>query len=375
VRGEIPDGADTAQLAMMVSSHPDVVAVYADPQVETCPTCGGDPAVGGTADVAKRLGTEQLADAGYDGSEVPVAVVDTGINVAYLKQQGVQTTVDAAHSWTPAQVGTLPGQHPKAHGSMCAYDVLIAAPEVTLWDHAVLLSQAHGQTVMAGLLSDAVRSYAALRVSLTAMSPDERRLVVSNSWGSFSPAWDFAPGQPGNYSDNAAHPFNLIVGSLEAAGADVLFAAGNCGRDCPDGRCAFGAAPSIGGANSHPKVLSIGGVDVTGARVGYSSQGPGRLSARKPDVCCYTHFTGSKVFAPGPDSGTSAACPVAAGVVAAVRTKFSAGVLSPARLRELVRRTADDSKAPGFDNDYGFGVVDPAALTAKLSAVKALAGV
>ncbi|MFD2353051.1 hypothetical protein ACFSTC_32830 [Nonomuraea ferruginea] len=80
-----------------------------------------------------------------------------------------------------------------------------------------------------------------------------------------------------------------MVASLDQAGADILFAAGNCGRDCPDGRCAFPERP-ITGANSHPRVLSIGGVNVRGERVGYSSQGPGRLAERKPDVCAYTHF-------------------------------------------------------------------------------------
>ena len=218
---------------------------------------------------------------------------------------------------------------------------------------------------MAGLLSDAVKAYAALRAYLVSMPEDDRRLVVTNSWGMFNPGWDFPPGHPGNYSDNPAHPFNIIVSSLEAAGADVLFATGNCGRDCPDGRCAFPARP-ICGANSHPKVLSIGGVDVQQNRVGYSSQGPGRLAMRKPDVCAYTHFDGSGVFAPDPDSGTSAACPVAAGVVAAVRTKFGSDEVPPADLRAVMRRTAIDKGGHAFDYDYGYGIIDPKAIVRKI---------
>jgi hypothetical protein len=114
-----------------------------------------------------------------------------------------------------------------------------------------------------------------------------RALAVSNSWGLFNPATDFPVGHPRNYSDNPNHPFNIVVSSLEAAGADILFAAGNCGRDCSDGRCAFASMP-ICGANSHPRVLSIGGVDVKKRRVGFSSQGPGRLAPQKPDVMAYT---------------------------------------------------------------------------------------
>src|ERR1043165_4561407 len=134
---------------------------------------------------------------------------------------------------------------------------------------------------MAGLLSDAVLAYAKLTSILKAMPAGKRSMVVSNSWGMFSPTWDFPPGHPGNYSDNPNHPFNIIVASLESAGADILFAAGNCGRDCPDVRCNFGTTLPLCGANSHPSVLSIAGVDTNKARVGYSTQGPGRLAAQK----------------------------------------------------------------------------------------------
>src|SRR5690606_3403241 len=116
-----------------------------------------------------------------------------------------------------------------------------------------------------------------------------------------------------------------------------------------------------------PRALSIAGVDTTGKRVGYSSQGPGRLAERKPDLCAYTHFAGSRAFGDSePDSGTSAACPVAAGLVAAIRTRWPSTVLSPAQLRTLLRRTADDRSTVGYDHDYGYGIVDPAGVIAAL---------
>jgi subtilisin family serine protease len=249
---------------------------------------------------------------------------------------------------------------------MCAYDAGIAAPKATLLDYSVLLSTTSGQTAMAGLLSDAVLAYSKLRAVLMAMPAAKRALVVNNSWGMFSPAWDFPVGHPGNYSDNPAHPFNVIVASLEAAGADILFAAGNCGRDCPDGRCAFGNTRPICGANSHPAVISVAGVDVKRRRVGYSSQGPGRLSKQKPDLCGYTHFKGSGVYPS--DGGTSAACPVLAGLVAAVRTKYPASRISPAQLRTLLTKTAIDLGTVAYDYDHGWGVPDAAALVKRLSA-------
>ena len=369
VRGTVPDDPDGQRSALAeATARPEVVGVFADPVISTCLVCPGSPPLGSDQDVARLLGVKALADAGMDGFRVPVAIVDTGVNLAHLELQGRDPKFSARRSWTPAGVATRPGRHPVGHGTMCAYDVGIAAPKATLLDHAVLLSETPGETAMSGLLSDAVLAYSKLLGVVQAMPAGRRALVVNNSWGMFSPTWDFPVGHPGNYSDNPAHPFNVIVASLEAAGADLLFAAGNCGRDCPDGRCQFGASQPICGANSHPSVLSVAGVDTKKQRVGYSSQGPGRLAPAKPDLSAYTHFKGSGVFPA--DGGTSAACPVAAGVVAAVRERFPASVLAPAELRALLFKTAEDLGGTGFDHDFGWGAIDATALAGALAGVK-----
>ncbi|MGR6920920.1 S8 family peptidase [[Actinomadura] parvosata] len=367
VRGTISDDELTARVALLPALRPDVVGVFADPVIESAPVCGGDPPTGDWHDVERLLNVPGMQAEGLDGDGVTLAVLDTGINAAHAARQlGRGVTVDAQRCWSPSGVTGRPGEFEVDHGTMCAFDALIAAPQATLIDIPVLLSTRPGGSAMDGLLSDAVAAFAHLRTVLDAQPAASRALVVTNSWGSFSPEWDFPVGHPGNYSDNAAHPFNLMVAALDKAGADVLFAAGNCGRDCPDGRCAYQGRPIVG-ANSHPRALSVGGVDVNGERVGYSSQGPGRLTARKPDVCAYTHFLGSKAFgAREPDSGTSAAAPVAAGLVAAVRSRWPAGELSPAQLRALLRRTAEDRSEVGFDYDYGYGTVDPAGIIAAL---------
>ncbi|GIH73655.1 S8 family serine peptidase [Planobispora longispora] len=367
VRGEISDDELSTRIPLLSVARSDVVGVFADPVIQPSLTCGGDPPVGDWHDVERLIRAEELAGDGLDGSGVALAIVDTGINLEHVQRHlDREAKLDKERSWVPGGVDGTPGRFEVDHGTMCAFDALIGAPKATLLDLPVLLSQRQGGSALDGLLSDAVAAFAHLREVLNAQPEESRALVVSNSWGSFSPRWDFPVGNPGNYSDNAAHPFNVIVASLEDAGADILFAAGNCGRDCPDGRCAFRERPIVG-ANSHPRVLSIGGVDVENRRVGYSSQGPGRLAKRKPDVCSYTHFSGSKAFGDGaPDSGTSAACPVAAGLVAAVRTQWPASRLSPGQLRTLLRRTADDRSDVGFDFDYGYGITDTEGILAAL---------
>jgi subtilisin family serine protease len=352
------------------NANPAVVGVFADPRVQPIAICPNGP-IGTDLDVERVLQVEELHRRGLDGSGVKVVVVDTGINLSYLRARGKTPRFDASLSWGPLEDQRL-GDMPVDHGTMCAYDVCIAAPGCTLIDHPVLTSQAPGGSVMEGLLSDAVQSYGLL-LSYMTKAPQPfagdhmpRTLVVNNSWGMFHPTWDFPAGDPQNYSDNADHPFNIIVASLEAAGADILFAAGNCGTECPDGRCQGATTAGIYGANSSPAVTCVAGVVINKERIGYSTKGPGRLEKSKPDIASFTHFAGSGVYTA--DGGTSAATPVAAGVVAAIRRLYPSSVLSPAQLRDLLRNTAERRGNRRFDYEYGYGVIDVQRLLEALEA-------
>ena len=341
--------------------NPTIVGVFSDPRIQPVAVCPSGP-VGTDADVANLLRVGELSQRGMNGAGVRVVIVDTGVNLPHLNSHGKTPNFDAQLSWGP--VGNQPlGKMPVDHGTMCAFDVCIAAPSCTIVDHAVLTSQTPGGSVMDGLLSDAVASYGVL-LSYMSKAPQPfagdvkpRTLVVNNSWGMFHPSWDFPVGDPQNYSDNPDHPFNMIVASLEAAGADILFAAGNCGAQCPDGRCQGLTNAGIFGANSSDAVTSVAGVVRTKERIGYSTQGPGRLVNRKPDIASFTHFAGSGVYPA--DGGTSAATPVAAGVVAAIRRIFPSNVLPPAALRKMLRDTAEPrGGGGGFNYDYGYGVIN-----------------
>lgn len=368
VRGIVEEG-DVEATAERLRARKDVIEVFADPQIKPTLVCPGSPAVGTDADVERLLCTSGLRSIGADGTGVLVAIVDTGFNVAYLNSRGKTPVFDATRSWSVAP-GMVPGSVPVNHGTMCAYDVCIAAPRCTLIDVALLRPFTATPSGFGAFLSDAVRAYRHLvEVMLEEKRPGGfRSLVVNNSWGMFDPAWDFPVGSPSNYSDNPNHPFNLIVGDLARAGADILFAAGNCGPDCPDGRCNGHTANAIYGANGHSAVLCVAGVDTTKTRVGYSTVGPGRLTHNKPDISGYTHFRGSGVYPA--DGGTSAATPVVAGVVAAVRSKrpYDPATPSthPAAIRTLLTTTAQDLGVAGYDFRHGYGVVDGCALQRRL---------
>ena len=116
VRGTVPDDPDDQRAAVAeATARPEVVGVYSDPVISTCLVCPGDPAVGNDQDVATQLGVKALADAGMDGYRVPVAIVDTGINLAYLESKGRDPKFSRQRSWAPAGVATRPGQHPVGH--------------------------------------------------------------------------------------------------------------------------------------------------------------------------------------------------------------------------------------------------------------------
>jgi subtilisin family serine protease len=106
-------------------------------------------------------------------------------------------------------------------------------------------------------------------------------------------------------------------------------------------------------------VITVAAINTAGTRVGYSSEGPGMFEPRKPDVACYTHFFGN--FGPGRpggttgqpfDSGTSAATPVTAGVVAALLS--GAPLLTP----DMIKRALIESTgSTAWNAELGFGAV------------------
>ena len=363
-----------------IPAESDGKVLYADPQIAPFPfdpqvagfaaTCGNTPALGDSGALKALLKVPALSGKQLDGTNVAIAIMDTGINLAHLNARlGGSVRLDATNSWMAPGNPTMPGRHLVNHGTMCAYDALIAAPNATLLDFPILGVQAPGGGPMSGSIGVALIAFSHLITNwAVAYAPggasNYKALVVNNSWGMFHPSWDLPVGHPGRYCDNPNHPFSLIAAVL-ARSADILFAAGNCGAECPDGRCSSRTSQTIMGANAHQDVLTLAGCDINDHRVGYSSQGPSiqGMPQNKPDLTSYTHFRGSEAFGPGtPDSGTSAACPVAAGCVAALRTRLPPLTTPSSNLFTQLRASARPAGGTaGWNGDYGHGILDPLA--------------
>jgi len=146
------------------------------------------------------------------------------------------------------------------------------------------------------------------------------------------------------------------------AGIDVVFCAGNCGQFCPDERCGpgdQGPGNSIFGANCHPRVMSVGAVRADTLWLGYSSQGPGQplLAHDKPDLCAPSQFCETE-DAHTVNRGTSAACALVAGVMAALRSKWNSAAVSPDRLRTVLNKYARKTDGLKWNNRFGNGILN-----------------
>lgn len=246
-----------------------------------------------------------------------------------------------------------------SHGSMCAADVLVAAPWARLHDYPFLATPRSGgalamfQAVLAGRRRDGLPH------------------VTSNSWGLVGlPPRELSPRHEA-YDLN--HPLHRKIREVVASGAATFFAAGNCGQDCPAEIChvsGIGPGSSIHASNSLEEVITIAAVNSRHERIGYSSQGQGMFAPEKPDLAAYSHFFGN--FGPDRpgglaqpfDSGTSAATPLAAGVAALLLSAFHD--LDPAGLHEALVAGATRLGDSAWDPDYGRGIVNAAASYSRL---------
>lgn len=355
------DDSQVSEFVCAMKNNDDIIGFYSDIEIKPIyPVCSNEP-IGRDSDVEKLLNVSILHSNEMKGKGVLVAIVDNGFNLDYLKTKGKEPDFNKKLSWGPSGNYEF-GKAATDHGTMCAFSVCISAPSCTLVDHPIFNTKPNNDApLIHHYLSDVIRSYEVLYQALISKLTNQedteiKSLVITNSWGIYHPSWDFPVGTEMNYSDNPNHIFNQTVGKLNAAGADIVFSAGNCGVECPKSTCRDLTTAGILGANSHPDVLCVGGVTVDNILTGYSTRGPGRLEDQKPDVACYTHFYGSGV---GPaDTGTSTSTPVAAGVIAAIRSAYPSSLVSPSRLREIIRNTAKSPKGRNFDYGYGHGIIN-----------------
>lgn len=364
IRGEIDEDA-VAEL----ESRADVVAVWTDAEIAPfgmteddmapeadlapadCPIppcdCASNVPKGALADVAAYLQVNQVWAQGFNGNGITIGIVDGGITAQGRPISGGDT---GASNWPNKLIPNVTGGWPTSnwgttgvawgwHGNMTATDALGIAPGAQVYD--MRISDA---TTAVGVVSNAL---AAFQWAINQFKATGKPQILSNSWGMWQKNWAV------DYATNPNHPFTKKVVEAIDAGMIVLFAAGNCGKTCGGWKCGSDKGPgkSIWGANGHPRVMTVGAVNKNEEFIGYSSQGPAALDPKKPDFCGISHFTG--FF--NSDSGTSAACPVVAGVAALMKQRRSNATHD--QIKKCLQDTAKDIGPIGWDPHAGHGIV------------------
>jgi hypothetical protein len=369
LRGELDPDAESE-----LRRREDVVAVWSDPPItpfERAPLpahflqlsqgltasaaeasrycspgdCNPTMPKGDLAAVARFLNCDQLWQQRITGAGVVIGICDTGVD-----RNVVPNLIDG---WSPDPYVPY-GIDSNGHGTMTATDALGTALDAKIVDIGVVKAP-DALTAISNALAGFQWALDMYR------GPLRYPHILSNSWGIYQKSWAL------DYATNPNHPFTRKVREVINAGVIVLFSAGNCGGLCADMRCGADTGPgnSIWGANSLEEVITVGAANIHNEWAGYSSQGPGALYARKPDVVAPTHFTGYYSC----DAGTSAACPVAAGVVALLKQSRFFQV-RPADIRRALIDSARDLCDPGWDAHSGYGMINAKAAYDKLTNVQ-----
>jgi hypothetical protein len=312
----------------------------------------------GNRAAARTLIGANALDPALRGDGVNVVVVDQGLDRRLISG-------NFAGGWRHRNPETgevqLPGMtrgEEARHATMIVRNILDIAPHARIWDFPLIPPRIWDLDMF---VADAHAAYAHVLHVIRFLShfpAFSGPWVLVNAWAIFDRRSESIPG---DYTNRLDHPFNLSITKAANDGHDSIFCAGNCGQFCPDPRCGprdQGPGQSIYGANSHPRVISVGAVRTDARWFGYSSQGPGQpnLAVRKPDLCAPSGFSENN-DAYTPNTGTSAAAGITAGVVAALRSKWGTVALPPDALRIVLNLTARKTEGPGWNGRLGHGIL------------------
>ena len=250
------------------------------------------------------------------GTGIKVAVIDTGIDYGHLD---LDDNYKGGYDFVNSDDDPMDDH---GHGTHCAgiiaaedndQGVIGVAPEASLYAVKVLNSGG------SGYLSDVV---AGIEWAI-----DNNMDIISMSLGT-----DYDYQTLREACDNASAAGILLVA---AAGNDYSVRRGS-ERDTVDYPARYDS------------VIAVGATDDTDVKASWSSTGSA-LELAAPGVDIYSTYPGNSYAT---KSGTSMACPHVAGAAALILAGPNGGV------RTVFQDTADDLGDAGWDNWYGYGLVD-----------------
>lgn len=277
------------------------------------------------------VNVEPLWLQGMTGKNVAVGIVDTGINHAmeWLQRDGSSVVIDGYE---------LHGEYVHDHGTMCASVICSQnptykgiAPDCSLLNIEVF--QYSGGELGADL-NDILNGWDWL-VDWS-LEHTNYRVICSNSFG--GPAYMSGADILRSAANNMVDKYNI----------PMIVAAGNEGP----------GPETISSPGDGKSVLSVGAIDDGKVIAYFSSRGPATDGNKKPDVVApgvYIHLYGIDGSLETV-SGTSFSTPTTAGVMACVVQENKQYKAS--QVINAFKSGVQDLGSPGYDYDYGYGLVD-----------------
>lgn len=286
-------------------------------------------------------------DISLGSNVITVAVLDDGLE-AHEDFQDAAGSSRYTNGWSPANNGNGDARSTAAHGVSCAGSIAASHNGIGIQGIAPLVNLISVNIFVGGESTQDI-------ADAISWAKNQGADVLSNSWGYTSCYANYA-----NINDALA---DANENGRAGLGSVVVFASGNGYKNCVD----FPAR--------NPNVIAVGAFTNQGVRSEYSNAGAALdLMAPSNNVggpgagVRTTDRMGNAGYSSGNYTtsfgGTSAACPVVAGVAALV-LGYNPGLTS-SEVKNILYTTAIDMGPPGADTEYANGRVN--ALGALLAA-------
>ncbi len=262
------------------------------------------------------------------GKGIKIGVLDTGISLVHGDLQGA---ILDAKDFTGSPTGPADDN---GHGTACGSIIAARDNEVGI----VGVANEGGLLVGKVLNSQGAGGSRSITSGIRWLV-EKKADIISMSFGSPSPDASI----------------NQAVEEALAAGIICVCAAGNEGPDLS----------TVGYPAQVEGVVSVGAIDQTKAIARFSSRGK-RVDIVAPGVNILVDIPPNNQAVM---SGTSFACPYAAGVIALMLAKHrsiggASPVGTPQQVIEHLHKTSLDLGPTGWDSSYGFGLISPEKLLA-----------
>ena len=263
----------------------------------------------------QRIHCENAWDSGTGSSSVKIAIVDTGID--YNHEDIAGNYVSGGHDWVNEDNDPMDDNN---HGTHCAG---IAA---AVMDNNIGIAGVAQVKVMAEKVLGSGGSGSSSDVaSGITHAADNGANIISMSLGSSSPS--------SVIEDACDYAYNT-------KGVVVVAASGNDGQ------------PQVSYPAAFETVIAVGAIDTNDERCDFSNYGED-LELMAPGYRIVSSIPGNNYDF---YSGTSMACPHVAGVAALVKSLYPSQ--NNVWIRQKLTDTAEDLGPAGWDEEYGYGLVD-----------------